>query len=169
MIFWQYCNDSFKPLESKLTHSRNRNDYVSCKRIMLSSAVLLFSDLNFFFVNREGKSVFDLVRGRATGAACYGILERKLSKAESMLEDMLRFIHALGVSDVMVILCLGQHEVLDCINQERFGAAVSAIIALVEKYWNKMVVCELVVFESTFMCIYLLLFFLVVSSLLLAG
>ena len=116
---------------------------MSHKRIMPSSAVLFFSDSNFFFGNREGKSVFDLVRDRATGAACYGIWERKLSKAESKLESMLRFILALGVSDVMVILSLGQHEVLDCIKQERLGAAVSAIIALVEKYWNKLVVVEL--------------------------
>ena len=110
---------------------------------MPSSAVLLVGDSNFFFAKRGGESVFDLVRDRATGAACYGVWERKLSKAESKLDDMLRFTHALGVHDVMVILCLGQHDVLDCIKQERIGAAVSAIIALVEKYRNKLVVVEL--------------------------
>ena len=116
---------------------------MSHKRIMPSSAVLLVSDSNFFFGNREGESVFDLVRDRATGAVCYGIWERKLSKAESKLEDMLCLTDALGVRDVMVIFCLGQHDVLDCIKQERLGAAVSAIIALVEKYRNKLVVVEL--------------------------
>ena len=116
---------------------------MSCERIMPSSAVILVSDSNFFFVKREGKSVFGLVRDRATGVACYGIWERKLSKAESKLEDILCFTDALGVRDVMVILCLGQHDVLDCIKQERLGAAVSAIIALVEKHRNKLVVVEL--------------------------
>ena len=116
---------------------------MSHKRIMASSAVVLVSDSNFFFGKREGKSVFDLVRDFATGVACYGIWERRLSMAESKLEDMLRFIDALGVRDVMVILCLGQHDVLDFVKQERLGAAVSAIIALVEKHRNKLVVVEL--------------------------
>ena len=58
------------------------------------------------------------------------------------LDDMLRFTHALGVHDVMVILCLGQHDVLD--NQhERLGGAVGKLAALVEKYQTKLVVVEL--------------------------
>jgi len=107
-----------------------------------STAVLLVSDSNFFHTGRAGTSVFDLVRASTTEVACYGIWERKLCKVTPKLDDMLRFTHALGVHDVMVILCLGQHDVLD--NQhERLGGAVGKLAALVEKYQTKLVVVEL--------------------------
>ena len=109
---------------------------------MLSTAVLLVSDSNFFYTGPAGTSVFDLVRASTTEHACYGIWERKLSKVTPKLDDMLRFTQALGVLDVMVILCLGQHDVLDG-QHERLGHAVSKITALVEKYQTKLVVVEL--------------------------
>ena len=109
---------------------------------MASTVVLLVSDSNFFHRSRAGTNVFELIRASTTEVACYGIWEQKLCKVKTKLEDMLRFIHALGVHDVMVILCLGQHDVLD--NQhEHLGRAVRNLVTLVQKYKTQLVVVEL--------------------------
>jgi len=109
---------------------------------MASTVVLLVSDSNFFHRSRAGTSVFDLVRASTTGVACYGIWERKLCKVKTKLDDMLRFTHASGVHDVMVILCLGQHDVLDN-PHEHLGRAVGNLVTLVEKYKTRLLVVEL--------------------------
>ena len=129
------------PYDLESSNDLESNDHVSKKRIIPSTAVILVSD-SFFHTSRAGTNVFDLVRASTTEAACYGIWERKLCKVTPKLNDMLRFIHALEVHDVMVILCLGQHDVLA--NQhERLGEAVGKLVALVEKYQNKLVIVEL--------------------------
>ena len=104
-------------------------------------AVLLVGDSNLFHRSRSGTSVYDMVRNATTGVACYGIWERKLCKVTTRLEDMLRFIFELG-KDVMVILCLGQHDILDG-QYERLGGTVCKIMSLVEKYRCELVVVEL--------------------------
>ena len=63
------------------------NDYMSYKRIITSTAVLLVNDSTFFHRGRAGTSVFDLVRASTTEHACYGIWERKLCKVRTKLED----------------------------------------------------------------------------------
>ena len=105
-------------------------------------AVVLVSDSNFFYRSSHGRSVFDLVGDGTTDVAYYGIWERKLCKVDRNLEDMFRFIRSLGAHDAMVILCLGQHDVIDA-KPVRLARAVSKIVLLVEKYQHKLVVVEL--------------------------
>ena len=109
---------------------------------MPSPAVLLVSDSNFFYRSWEGNSVFDLIRAATPGIACYGIWERYLGKVTSKLKDMLAFILALGVQDVMIVLCLGQHDVLAA-KQQHLSSAVSNLVTLMETFNARLVVVEL--------------------------
>ena len=86
--------------------------------------------------------MFDLVGDGTTDVAYNGIWERKLCKVDRNLEDMFRFLRSLGAHDAMVILCLGQHDVIDA-KPVRLARAVSKIVLLVEKYQHKLVVVEL--------------------------
>jgi hypothetical protein len=109
---------------------------------MPSPAVLLISDSNFFHKIRNGSNVYDLVRARMEGAACYGLWEKRLRRVTTKIEDMLRFIHLMGVYEVMIILCLGQHDILED-EQDQLGVSVGKLTQLVEKYQARLVVVEL--------------------------
>lgn len=105
-------------------------------------AVLLVSDSNLFYKSGDGTSVFELVRDSTTDVAYYGMWDRKLCRVDRNLEDILRFIRSLGAHDAMVILCLGQHDVLDT-KHDCLARAVTKIVLLAEKYQQKLVVVEL--------------------------
>ena len=109
---------------------------------MAPPTVVLVSDSNLFHKGPDRASVHDLIKTRAPRAAVYGIWERKLACAPRKIEEILRFVDALGVDDVLLVLCLGQHDVL-ADQLDRTGWAVSRLTLLAEKYNASVLVLEL--------------------------
>ena len=86
--------------------------------------------------------MYDLIKTSAPRATVYGIWERKLACAPKNIKEIMHFVDTLGVADVLLVLCLGQHDVL-ADQLDRTGWAVSRLMLLAEKYNASMLVMEL--------------------------
>ena len=109
---------------------------------MAPTTVVLVSDSDFFHKGPDRASVYDLIKTRAPRTAVYGIWERKLGAAPKIIEEIMHFVDTLGVGDVLLVLCLGQHDVL-ADQLDRTGWAVSRLTLLAEKYNASLLVLEL--------------------------
>jgi len=109
---------------------------------MAPPTVVLVSDSNIFHKGPDRASVYDLIKTIAPRAAVYGIWERKLACAPKKIEEIIHFVDTLGVADVLLVLCLGQHDVL-ADQLDGTGWAVSRLMLLAEKYNASMLVMEL--------------------------
>ena len=110
---------------------------------MGAPAVVLIWDSNFFNRADGGLNVFEMVKNSTVQqAAVYGIWIRKLSQTPQKIEVFLQYLQSLGASEVMLALCVGQHDVLDGKVKEAISA-VPKLTQLVEKYDAHLVVTEL--------------------------
>ena len=109
---------------------------------MAPTTVVLVSDSNFFHKGLDRASVYDLVETSALRAAMYGIWERKFACAPNKIPGIMHFVDALGVGEVLLVLCFGQHDVL-ADQLDRTGWAVSRLVWLAEKYNASLLVLEL--------------------------
>ena len=110
---------------------------------MVAPAVVLMGGSNFFNRTDGGSNVDEMVKNSTVQQACVcGIWIRKLSQTPQKINDFLQFLQSLGTSEVMLALCVGQHDVLDGKVKEAISA-VPRLTQLVEKYDAHLVVTEL--------------------------
>ena len=74
--------------------------------------------------------------------AVYGIWIRHLSQTPQKIEELLQFLQSIGACEVMLVLCVGQHDVLDGKVKEAISA-VPRLTQLVEKYDARLVFTKL--------------------------
>ena len=74
--------------------------------------------------------------------AVYGMRTNYLSQTPQKIEELLQFLQSLVACEVMLVLCVGQHDVLDGKVKEAISA-VPRLTQLVEKYDATLVVIEL--------------------------
>ena len=99
---------------------------------MGAPAVVLIGDSNFFNRTDGGLNVYEMVSNSTVlQANVYGIWIRKLSQTQK-IDDFLQFLQLLGASEVMLALCVGQHDVLDGKVKEAISA-VPRLTQLVDK------------------------------------
>ena len=74
--------------------------------------------------------------------AVYGMWIQYLSQTPQKIKELLQFLQSLVACDVMLVLCVGQHDVLEGKVREAISA-VPRLTQLVEEYAATLVVIEL--------------------------
>ena len=114
---------------------------------MGARAVFLIGDSNFFHRTDGRKSVhrelYAMVKNiPVLQTAVYGMRIKCLSQTPQKIEELLQFLQSLVACEVMLVLCVGQHDVLEGKVREAISA-VPRLTQLVEEYAATLVVIEL--------------------------
>ena len=112
---------------------------------MGARAVFHIGDSNFFH-RTDGRSVYrqscEMVKNiPVLQTAIYGMRIKYLSQTPQKIEELLQFLQSLVACEVMLVLCVGQHDVLEGKVREAISA-VPRLTQLVEEYAATLAVIE---------------------------